>query len=97
LASGDFACRLISDFDTLEWNIVGNTANAVSLEGSTGELLPEVGDQLEIVIYLQQPYVDPAKCIGCGICEHECPVRGRAAIRVSAEGETRDPSHRILA
>jgi len=28
------------------------------------------------------PYVDLDKCIGCGICEYKCPVRGRKAIIV---------------
>ena len=34
--------------------------------------------------------------IGCGICEHECPVQGLRAIRVTAEGETRHPNRRML-
>jgi ferredoxin len=29
-----------------------------------------------------QPYIDPALCIGCGICEKVCPVPGLAAVRV---------------
>jgi len=33
---------------------------------------------------MQRPYVDPDLCVGCGICEHECPIRGAAAIRVGA-------------
>jgi len=40
--------------------------------------------------------VDPAQCIGCGVCEHECPVKGRRAIRVTAENETRQARHRLL-
>ncbi|WDP87390.1 MAG: 4Fe-4S binding protein [Desulfobacter sp.] len=31
---------------------------------------------------LKQPYVIADRCIGCGICEHVCPVPGEAAIRV---------------
>ncbi len=42
------------------------------------------------------PYVDPALCIGCGICEHECPVTDEPAIRVSAVGETRSRDRRLL-
>jgi ferredoxin len=34
-----------------------------------------------------QPYVDPALCIGCGICETKCPVPGVAAIRVLRKPE----------
>jgi polyferredoxin/formate hydrogenlyase subunit 6/NADH:ubiquinone oxidoreductase subunit I len=47
-------------------------------------------------ITLRQPYVDPALCIGCGICEHECPVTDEAAIRVTAVGETRSRERRLL-
>ena len=38
---------------------------------------------------LRRPFVDPKLCIGCGICEYECPVTDERAIRVSAVGETR--------
>jgi len=47
-------------------------------------------------ITLRRPAVDPALCIGCGICEHECPVADEAAIRVSAIGETRSRERRLL-
>ena len=49
--------------------------------------------KLEVLIRLQQPYVKPQHCIGCGVCEHECPVRGKRAIRVTAENEIRQPEH----
>jgi polyferredoxin len=29
------------------------------------------------------PYVNRDVCIGCGICEYQCPVNGQAAIRIS--------------
>lgn len=48
-----------------------------------------------ILVRLQQPYVDPRQCIGCGVCEHECPVTGLRAIRVSAENESRSPGRRM--
>jgi MauM/NapG family ferredoxin protein len=35
------------------------------------------------MVIVQLPYVDREKCIGCGICENKCPLRGEAAIRVS--------------
>ncbi len=36
------------------------------------------------------PVVDISLCIGCGLCERECPVVGdRRAIYVTADGETR--------
>lgn len=33
-------------------------------------------------VTLQRPLVDHARCIGCGICEYQCPQTGPAAIRV---------------
>ncbi len=36
------------------------------------------------------PYVDPARCVGCGICEYNCPAGGPdAAIRVTCDGDKR--------
>ncbi len=43
------------------------------------------------VVELHQPYVDPDLCIGCGLCQHECPVNDLAAVRVTAAGESRAP------
>jgi ferredoxin len=47
-------------------------------------------------ITLRRSYVDPSLCIGCGICEHECPVKDHAAIRVTAIGETRSQERGLL-
>ncbi len=33
-------------------------------------------------VHLQRPHVIHDKCIGCGICEYQCPLTGPAAIRV---------------
>lgn len=54
------------------------------------------GDRITLLVRLQLPYVDPSRCIGCGVCEHECPVKGHRAIRVTAENETRERRHRLL-
>jgi len=54
------------------------------------------GQTARMSIRLQQPYVDPRRCIGCGVCEHECPVQGRRAIRVTAENESRNREHRLI-
>ncbi|MCE5246880.1 MAG: 4Fe-4S binding protein [Candidatus Polarisedimenticolia bacterium] len=43
------------------------------------------------VVALQRPHVDPARCVGCGLCEAKCPVNDLAAIRVTRVGESRDP------
>jgi formate hydrogenlyase subunit 6/NADH:ubiquinone oxidoreductase subunit I len=40
-------------------------------------------------IAIKLPRVDPTRCIGCGACQHVCPLRDLPAIRVTAAGETR--------
>ena len=57
---------------------------------------PAPGGTIEIRIRLQRPFINIKRCIGCGICEHECPVSGKRAVRVSAEGETRNPERNLL-
>ena len=56
----------------------------------------KTGAAIMLLVRLQLPFVDPAHCIGCGVCEHECPVKGQRAIRVTAENESRHPGHRLL-
>ncbi|GAI30977.1 unnamed protein product, partial [marine sediment metagenome] len=53
------------------------------------------GGIIEIQVRLQRPCIDIEKCIGCGVCEHECPVSGRKAIRISAEGESRSTNRKL--
>ena len=45
---------------------------------------------------VQLPYVDLKRCVGCGICENKCPVKGKPAIRVIAAGESRSLKNKIL-
>lgn len=47
-------------------------------------------------ITVQQPYVIPELCIGCGACETKCPVQDKAAVYVTSIGETRAPDNQIL-
>ena len=47
-------------------------------------------------VTLTRPSVDPTLCNGCGICEHECPVKDYRAIRVTAVGETRSRDRSLL-
>jgi Pyruvate/2-oxoacid:ferredoxin oxidoreductase delta subunit len=42
------------------------------------------------------PFVALKRCVGCGICENKCPVKGRPAITVIAAGETRSLKNQIL-
>jgi len=35
-------------------------------------------------VTVHRPHVIRERCIGCGICEYQCPLNGRAAIRVYA-------------
>ncbi len=50
------------------------------------------GNRLKV----QLPFVDLKKCVGCGICENKCPVRGRPAVRTIAAGESRSLKNQIL-
>jgi ferredoxin len=47
-------------------------------------------------ITLNKPYMRPELCIGCGICERECPVVDDAAVYVTAIGETRSEDRTLL-
>jgi polyferredoxin len=47
-------------------------------------------------VTLNRPYMRPELCIGCGICEHECPVIDDAAVYVTAIGETRSDDRTLL-
>jgi MauM/NapG family ferredoxin protein len=50
-------------------------------------------EEMEVVnaqgepVLLQRPHVVQETCIGCGICEYQCPMGGEAAIRVYAPTE----------
>jgi ferredoxin len=47
-------------------------------------------------IDVQLPFVDLKQCIGCGICEFKCPVKGKPAIRTISAGESRSLENQIL-
>ncbi|HUW19218.1 MAG TPA: 4Fe-4S binding protein [Sedimentisphaerales bacterium] len=93
-ATGDYYC-LIGDGQRLK--VAANTENSIEIPpGENFEQIPAPGGKIELQVRLQRPYVDIEKCIGCGVCEHECPVSGKKAIMVSAEGETRSPGRALL-
>ena len=98
LGSGDYAVRPASAPDAAPRRILAQSGSRLTLDRPpAGWADPAPGDKLDVVVRLQRPFVDPARCIGCGMCEHECPVSGLRAIRVSSENESRSRSGRMLA
>ena len=49
-----------------------------------------------VKVTLNKPYMRPELCIGCGLCERECPVVDSAAVYVTAVGETRSKDRSLL-
>jgi ferredoxin len=94
LATGDYYCLIEGG---QRFKIIGNSKDSVEVSPGDDPIKPPpVGSKIELQIRLQRPYVDIEKCIGCGVCEHECPVSGKKAVRVSAEGETRSSKRKLL-
>jgi len=56
----------------------------------------EVVDAEGNVKQLKQPYLDPARCVGCGACEYACPLQDRPAVYVTSIGESRSRTNQIL-
>jgi len=96
LGTGDYFVRLENAAAGERHLITDNSAQEVEFAAPFATA-PSAGDRIFLEARLQQPCVDPAQCIGCGICEHECPVSGLRAIRVSAENESRNPRHSLTA
>ena len=93
-ATGDYYCAVEG---SVRRKITANTENTIVISPDEQfEKTPAAGSKIEIQVRLQKPHVDIEKCIGCGVCEHECPVSGKKAIRVSAEGETRSTDRTLL-
>jgi polyferredoxin/ferredoxin len=89
--TGDYFCKIDGE---IRKKITKNTENSIEIENF--DKIPAAGSKIELQIRLQKPYIDIEKCIGCGICEHECPVSGKRAVRVSAEGESRSINRKLL-
>ena len=93
-ATGDY---FIKTSDNQLRRILENTESTIiTAKHNLRDRLPMPGSQVNIQVRLQRPYVDPKRCIGCGICEHECPVRGQRAIRITAENESRNPDRSLV-
>jgi polyferredoxin len=56
----------------------------------------EVKDVFGNIVVLNKPFIVPDLCIGCGICETECPVKDERAVYVTAVGESRSEERRLL-
>jgi len=95
LGTGDYFVRLESAPGERHL-IADNTAQELKFAGQW-TAAQSAGSRIFIEVRLQKPYVDPALCTGCGICEHECPVSGLRAIRVTAENESRNKHHSLMA
>ena len=96
-ATGDFYFVVLPSAGHRPRRIVSSWERGVRIaDGLAFESPPLPGSRGEIQIRLQQPYVVPEQCIGCGVCEHECPVPGKRAIRVTADNESRSPEHAML-
>ena len=95
LGTGDYFVRL--DNASSERRLIAENSSAGVKLAGPWTAPPSPGDRVFIEVRLQKPCVDPALCIGCGICEHECPVSGLRAIRVSAENESRNKRHSLMA
>jgi len=96
-ATGDYYCTVATGADDRRRRIVDNTANTVIIASSLPwETPPVPGSSVHIQVRLQLPFVDPKLCNGCGICEHECPVKVKRAIRVTPENESRSRERLLL-
>ncbi|RPJ16335.1 MAG: 4Fe-4S binding protein [Desulfobacteraceae bacterium] len=90
LATGDYYCKISGNDETMRL-ITGNSENSIKISPSIPlKPPPSPGSRIEIYIRLQRPFIEPARCTGCGICEHECPVRSIRAIRVTSDNESRN-------
>lgn len=96
VATGDYYCRVEGTGDQIPRLITGNTQTRILISNAVPwDSPPSPGQTVTILIKLQQPIIHPEQCVGCGTCEHECPVKGKRAIRVSAENESRNREHRL--
>ncbi len=56
-------------------------------------------EQLDVygeIVVLNKPFMVPDLCIGCGICETECPIKDSRAVYVTAVGESRSDERKML-
>jgi ferredoxin len=87
-ATGDYYLVGQKSGKEMRCRITSNEESSITIDsGDTLNLINN--DEIKIRVCLNQPNVDREKCIGCGICVHECPVGGVRAIRVTSDNESR--------
>ena len=97
-ATGDHICEIVGGAGTGQRRMIKSNGSDTLSIGAEEVFEPALDDTSRFVIKVQvsRPHVAPELCIGCGICEHECPVSGLRAIRVTAENETRSKERSLL-
>jgi len=96
LATGDYFIRPESAPEPERRLIAENSADSITIASAASWTeSPVIGARAVIEVRLQKPVIDPDRCIGCGVCQHECPVSGLRAIRVTAENESRTRRHSL--
>ncbi len=97
LTSGDYFVGILAQPELGLRRIKRRSENRLVVEGPPAPSgMPAERVEIDIVVKLERPHVDPSRCIGCGMCERECPVTGERAIRVFRENESRSQSGRLL-
>ena len=89
--TGDHYLALSSSGIQNRYRIMSNTSDSVAINPADTTGI-NVSETVRIEVLLHQPLVDMDKCIGCGTCEHECPVNNPRAIHITAQNESRNPS-----
>ena len=90
-STGDYYCSFNTDGKPIQAKILSNTADTIQISSDFSSAVPpKPGTEVQIQIKLQQPYINPVLCIGCGLCEHECPVSGKGAVFVTPFGQSRE-------
>jgi polyferredoxin len=75
------------------WPVADNDVDTLLVDGRI-EPAPDPGTVAAVYLQFKLPKIDTDLCIGCGLCELECPVVGdRRAVYVTAEGETRSANY----
>ncbi|MEN6386309.1 MAG: 4Fe-4S binding protein [Phycisphaerales bacterium] len=90
-ATGDYYCLYSNNGNPVRKKIISNTADEIVFSPDNPPAsMYKLENEIQIQVRLQRPYVNSSKCIGCGICQHECPLTGKGAVIVSAYGQTRE-------